>query len=155
MLVVADAGTTGSSTSTIASTAKPAPSTSSLRGHLADAGRCVDQAGTIPAVRCAIGGVDVEFELVGATVAAAYRRATGSTPRPRTGAPTCASGRPDERSWARAAAPSRVVGRYTCEIARGHGEMWWSDDHGILAHAVAPDTDLAALFTWWLRHPAE
>lgn len=153
--VAVGAGTTGSSTSTVASGPQRKPSTASLRAHLGDAGHCVDQSGTIPAVRCAIGGVDVDFRLVGRTVATAYRRATGATPRPRTGAPVCAAGRPDERSWARAAAPARVIGRYTCEFAQGHAQMWWSDDHGILAHAVAPDADLAALFTWWLRHPAD
>jgi hypothetical protein len=153
--VALGASGTGSPSWKVASTAGPRPPTAALRSHLADAGRCVDQTGTIPAVRCAIGGVDVEFELVGSAVAAAYRRATGVAPRPHTGTPACATGRPEERSWARATAPTRVIGRYTCEIARGHAEMWWSDDHGILAHAVAPDTDLAALFTWWLRHPTE
>ena len=143
------------STNVAVSSSVPRVATAALRADLADAGRCVDRAGSVPAVRCAIGGVDADFELVGARVAAAYRQAVGVAPQPQRGTPACAGGRPDERSWARPTAPTRAVGRYACEIAHGHAEMWWSDEHGILAHAVAPDADLAALFTWWRRHPAE
>ena len=30
--------------------------------------------------------------------------------------------------------------------------MWWTDEHGVFAHAVAPDGDLARLFAWWRAH---
>jgi hypothetical protein len=30
--------------------------------------------------------------------------------------------------------------------------MWWTDEHGVIAHAVASDDDLGRLFTWWRAH---
>ena len=82
-------------------------------------------------------------------VDAAYRAATGAEPVPETGASRCADGDPDERSWSRPDAPTRVVGRFSCELVDGRAEMWWTEG-GTLSHAIAPDADIAALYAWWL-----
>ncbi len=102
-----------------------------------------------------IGAVDVDVQLLGPeTVGAAYRRAAGAEVAARTGAPACASGNPDERAWSVASAPVNAVGRYRCRFEKGHAAMWWTNG-GLLTHAVAPDGDLAALFTWWRARPVE
>lgn len=76
----------------------------------------------------------------------------GTTPE--RGAPACAKGEPDARSWSRAAAPRTVVGWYSCRISSGRAEMWWTDrDALVLGHAVRTDADLATLFEWWRRAP--
>ncbi len=60
------------------------------------------------------------------------------------------AGRADERSWSRPAAPLVAVGRYRCHLEDGHAAIWWTDEHGIVAHAYTEDDDdLAALFRWW------
>jgi hypothetical protein len=99
-------------------------------------------------VRCTVDRVDVEITLLGRGADSAYRTAIKVAPRPAAGAPACARGRPDERSWSRPSAPTRVVGRYRCTFEHGRAVMWWTDD-GLLAHATATDADLARLFTWW------
>jgi len=30
--------------------------------------------------------------------------------------------------------------------------MWWTDEHGVVVHAVAPDASAARLFAWWAAH---
>jgi hypothetical protein len=125
-----------------------------LRGLLGDSGGCVDVHGAAwPEVSCLIGSVRVEARLVGRGGAlGAYMKAAGARPSPRRGPPACASGHPDERAWSRPAAPSRPVGRYSCSIEGDHAGLWWTDDHGVVAHVVAADGDLARLFAWWSTH---
>lgn len=45
-----------------------------------------------------------------------------------------------------------VAGRYRCRIEGDAAAIWWTDEHGVLAHAVARDRDLARLFVWWRAH---
>jgi hypothetical protein len=99
-------------------------------------------------------GVGVEYSHVGrARVRAAYFEAIGTRPLPARGEVRCARGTPDERAWSRPAHPSRVAGRFACRSENGRAAMWWTDtDRGVLAHAIAPDADLARLFAWWLSH---
>jgi hypothetical protein len=101
-------------------------------------------------------GVGLEYSHVGrARVRAAYLEAigTGHSIRAARGEVRCARGAPDERAWSRPARPSRVAGRFACRSENGRAAMWWTDtDRGVLAHAVAPDADLARLFAWWLSH---
>lgn len=85
-----------------------------------------------------------------ADVDGAYRVATGAQPEPKTGTSGCAHGVPDERSWSRPGAPEEVVGRFWCGVADGRAEMWWTEGD-TLAHAIAPDADLGALYSWWLK----
>jgi hypothetical protein len=88
------------------------------------------------------------------TAAAAYRRASGIAAKPHTGPPACERGAADERAWSEPVAPAIAVGRYRCSIENGRAAMWWTRGDR-LAHAVAADDDLAALFGWWRAHPAE
>ena len=108
-----------------------------------------------PEVRCVIDAVDLDVRLVAPEqVTAVYEHATGAHPVPGSGAPACARGVPDERSWSVAASTPAAVGRYLCRFEHGRAAMWWT--HGDrLAHAVARDGDLAGLFSWWRAHPAE
>jgi hypothetical protein len=78
-----------------------------------------------------------------------YRTESGATIAARTGAPACARGQPDERAWSRPETPDAISGRYRCRLEGGRAAIWWTDEHGLLAHAVASDGDLAALFDWW------
>ena len=80
---------------------------------------------------------------------ARYRTESGATIAARAGAPACARGQADERAWSRPESPQVVSGRYRCRVESGHAAMWWIDEHGLLAHAVAPNGDLTALFAWW------
>jgi hypothetical protein len=80
---------------------------------------------------------------------ARYRTESGATIAARGGAPACARGQPDERAWARPETPHVTSGRYRCRIESGRAAMWWTDEQGLLAHAVAADGNLAALFAWW------
>jgi hypothetical protein len=80
---------------------------------------------------------------------ARYRTESGATIAARTGAPACARGQPDERAWSRPETPEVISGRYRCRRESGYAAIWWTDEHGVLAHAVAADGDLAALFAWW------
>jgi hypothetical protein len=60
---------------------------------------------------------------------------------------------PTNGSWSRPEHPRRVVGRFSCRTEQGRAAMWWTDvDRGVLAHAVAPDDDLALLLAWWCSH---
>lgn len=103
--------------------------------------------------RCRVAGVAVVVRAVatGAEVAL-YARLAGPPGPAAAGGAECAAGRPEERSWARAAAPTRPVGRYRCRIERGRAVLWWSDPRGLVARADAPDGDLARLFAWWTQH---
>ncbi len=102
-----------------------------------------------------IDAVDVDIRLVPpAAAGAAYRRAAGADVAARSGLPACAHGVPDERAWSVASAPINAIGRYRCRFEHGLAAMWWT--HGDrLVHAVAPDGDLAALFSWWQTHLPE
>jgi hypothetical protein len=80
---------------------------------------------------------------------ARYRTESGATIAARSGAPACARGQPDERAWSRPESPQVVSGRYRCRMESGHAAMWWIDEHGLLAHAVARNANLSALFAWW------
>jgi len=103
--------------------------------------------------RCRVGGVAVAVRSVApGGEPALYVRLAGPSGPAAEGGPECAAGRPEERSWARAAAPARPVGRYRCRIERGRAVLWWSDPRGLVARADAPDGDLARLFAWWTRH---
>jgi hypothetical protein len=109
---------------------------------------------TPPVTRHLANGVALEIWKVGpASAAARYRTAVGDV-APGSGAPACARGRPDERAWARPATPTVVAGRYRCVIEHGRAALWWTNDGGELAHAVAPNNDLAALFAWWRAFPS-
>ncbi len=127
--------------------------TSALRTLFADAGACADVPGTEPHIHCYVDGVTIDARLLDVeTARSAYVRESSARISPRTGEPACAHGRPDERAWSRPAAPTRPVGRYHCRVERGHAAIWWTDEHGLVAHAVGPDGDLAALFRWWRAH---
>ncbi|MCU1468219.1 MAG: hypothetical protein JWM72_4147 [Actinomycetia bacterium] len=108
-----------------------------------------------PALRCVIDGVELDLRLYApGTAAEAYTRAAGAVARPGAGSPVCARGGPDERSWSDASAPAVAIGRYRCRLEQGRAAMWWTRGDR-LAHALGPNGDLAALFTWWRAHPAE
>lgn len=114
-----------------------------------DPAACVDLVGDVPAVSCMVDGVQVEAKLFRPDeVTSAYVSATGARLDAATGPPACAAGHEEERSWSRPQAPLRPVGRYACH----DGAMWWTDDHGVLAHATVPGRDLAQLFAWWRAH---
>jgi len=102
-----------------------------------------------------IDAIDVDIRLVpSAAVGAAYRRAAGADVAARSGLPACAHGAPDERAWSAASGPTNAIGRYRCRFEHGLAAMWWT--HGDrLVHAVAPDADLAALFSSWRTHLPE
>jgi hypothetical protein len=105
-------------------------------------------------VSCEIEGVAVDAELPEpGALDTHYRQRSGARPAARAGGPACAAGRPDERSWSRPADPTRPVGRYRCRIEGGRAAMWWTDERGVLAHALARDRDLARLFRWWRALP--
>jgi hypothetical protein len=107
------------------------------------------------AVHCVLDGVRLDVRAYPpGTAAAAYRRASGVGARPHTGPPACERGTPDERAWSEPGAPAIAVGRYRCALENGRAAMWWTRGDR-LAHAVAANRDLAALFTWWRSHPAE
>jgi hypothetical protein len=121
--------------------------------------RVRDCAGLSPArreVRCVIDGVDLDVRvLTSASVAGAYRRAAGAAVvTAQSGSPACARGVSDERAWSTAASPDAAVGRYRCRFENGRAAMWWTRGDR-LVHAVAPDGDLAGLFSWWRTHPSE
>jgi hypothetical protein len=131
----------------------PRVDTARLRMLFADAGRCVDASAARPRISCAIDGVRVEASLFTVQDArAVYEKRLGVRIRPGTGAAACAQGAVDERSWSRAAEPAIAVGRYRCRLEGGRAALWWTDEHGVLAHAVAADPDLRKLFRWWLVH---
>jgi hypothetical protein len=132
----------------------PTPAdTTALRALLADAGACADTVGPVPAVQCDIGGVHLDARLL--AVADAHRTyvsSSGARVAPRQGPPACAQGRPDERAWSRPETPLVAAGRYRCRVEDGAAAIWWTDEEGVVAHAVAGDHDLARLFVWWRAH---
>ncbi len=66
------------------------------------------------------------------------------------GAPACAQGRAEERSWSWPARPATVEGRYRCTIGAGHARLVWSSDRlAVVAEAERGDTDLRSLYAWW------
>jgi hypothetical protein len=135
------------------------PSTVSTTTTATTVPRVRDCAGLSPArreVRCVIDGVDLDVRvLTSASVAGAYRRAAGAAVvTAQSGSPACARGVPDERAWSTAASPDAAVGRYRCRFENGRAAMWWTRGDR-LVHAVAPDGDLAGLFSWWRTHPSE
>jgi hypothetical protein len=108
-----------------------------------------------PEVLCVVDRVELDLRLYApGTAAEAYTRAAGAVARPGAGPPACDKGVPDERSWSEASAPTVAVGRYRCRFENGRAAMWWTQGDR-LAHAVARDRDLAALFVWWRAHPSE
>jgi len=104
------------------------------------------------AITCEIAGVAVEARLVGDDARREYAARSQAHITPRRGAPACALGRDDERAWSRPSTPAVAAGRYRCRIEHGRAAMWWTDEHGIVAHAVARDGNLARLFAWWRAH---
>jgi hypothetical protein len=106
-------------------------------------------------VQCVVDRIELDVRLYSlGTVGSAYRRAADAAGRAGSGPPACARGVPDERAWSRATFPEAAVGRYRCRFERGHAAMWWTL-RDRLFHAVAPDGDLAGLFSWWRSHPSE
>jgi hypothetical protein len=143
----------GASTLPASTTTGRTSATSRLRAVLSGGTSCVDVQGRTPEVTCVIDRVRVDARLVGkASLLHGYTAAAGARPAARRGLPACATGHDDERAWSRPAAPTRVVGRYRCRLEGGHAAIWWTDDHGVLAHAVAADHDLSRLFAWWRTH---
>jgi hypothetical protein len=142
-----------SSSSSSSSTTEPVADTTALRARFADAGKCADVPGPVPTLRCVIDRVDVEARLLEPKHAqAVYEQESAAITAPRQGPPACARGQADERAWSRPVAPAVAVGRYHCRIEAGRAAIWWTDEHGLVAHAVAVDGDLAALFEWWRAH---
>lgn len=128
----------------------PTIDTSVLRGYLDPAAACTDVVAAVPTVSCTEGRISLDVELDDpATAESLYVSRSGARVAPHRGAAACARGANEERSWSRPGAPAIAVGRYECRIEAGHAAIWWFDEHGIVAHAVAPDANLAALFAWW------
>jgi len=124
-----------------------------LRALFADTNDCTDIPGAVPRLTCQIDGVHVDARLLGVTDArAAYAKRVRAPIRPGRGGAACARGVAEERSWSRGVEPTVAVGRYSCRIEAGHAALWWTDEHGVLAHAVSLDHDLAGLFRWWAVH---
>jgi hypothetical protein len=136
----------------------PAPSAPTLPRSTTVVPRSADCRGlstTHTAVRCTLDGIDLEVRLYApGTAAEAYTIAAGAVARPASGAPACALGAPDERSWSGGSSPDVAIGRYRCRLEQGRAAMWWTRGDR-LAHALAPNGDLAALFAWWRAHPSE
>ena len=144
---------TGTSTLPASTTTGRTSDTSRLRAVMGAGTGCVDVHGGTPEVTCVIDRVRVDARLVGtASSLHVYSGAAGARPAARRGPPACATGREDERAWSRLVAPTLVVGRYRCRLEGGRAAIWWTDDHGVLAHAVAADHDLSHLFAWWRTH---
>jgi hypothetical protein len=137
-----------------APTAVPNADTAALRSHLGGGARCRDISGATARVVCTRAGVRVDARLVAASdVMKVYEADAGRPSAARRGRPACARGRPDERAWSRPEQPGVSVGRYRCRMERGRAAMWWTDEFGVVAHAVGGDGDLARLFAWWRAHP--
>jgi hypothetical protein len=139
------ADTTKTTTTTTTTTSTTVPRTRDCRGLSTERRE----------LRCTVDGLDLDVRLYSlATVTPAYRRAAAADGAARSGRPACARGVPDERAWSLPSLPEAAVGRYRCRFEHGHAAMWWT--HGDrLVHAVAPDGDLAGLFSWWRAHPSE
>jgi hypothetical protein len=138
-----------------AAAAPIAPAGVGTRATLAPAARCDGMMGRSSEMRCSVDGIAVDYRLLtAASLSAVYVDAIGATTsRSGAGPPQCATGGADERSWARLWQPHRVAGRFACRREQGRAAMWWTiADRGLLAHAVAPDGDVASLYEWWLSH---
>jgi hypothetical protein len=123
---------------------------STIVGRLVCAPRATDSTGAT-----CVDGVQLDVRTYApGTAGAAYRRATGVAALPHVGPPACERGAPDERAWSLPTEPGVAIGRYRCAFVRGRAVMWWTRGDR-LAHAVAADGDLAALFSWWRAHPGE
>jgi hypothetical protein len=141
-----------SAAASTASTRADDADTTALRALVPGSAACRDVPRPLPIIRCAIDDLDVEYRLVGThAVVDAYEAAAGAVvDGARRGAPACASGVVEERSWSRPSAPTIPAGRYRCRIDEGRAVLWWTESStGLLASAVAADDDLAALFEWW------
>jgi len=127
----------------------------SLTRLLPAGAHCHDGSRSGQELRCRLAGIEVDYRVVPiGRVLAAYASAVGTRRGTASGAPACARGGEEERSWSRPEAPTRTVGRYACRVEQGHAALWWTVDRlGLLAHATAPRADLASLFTWWEAHP--
>ncbi len=68
-----------------------------------------------------------------------------------TGVSRCAAGIAEARTWSRPEAPSVVAGAYACRVVDGAAEIVWTDERlALVARAVRVDSDLVALWRWWL-----
>ncbi len=125
-----------------------------LRALVPAGGECVDRPAPDPQLQCMLDGVSVEYALAGSQRATeVYRSVVADSTVSRLGPAACASGGTDERAWSRPEDPITPVGRYACAVDGGRAAMWWTvSADGLIAHAVAPDADLAALFAWWRTH---
>jgi len=136
--------------------AAPATTASGVRWFGVDVGvrsGCQQLTAVEPQLSCPIpNGTVVYTEVVDA--AARYDGVAGPIAGgTATGAPACAAGHAEERAWSRPSSPTAVAGRYSCRVAAGRADLWWSvDDAGLVAHATRADGDLASLFTWWRVH---
>ena len=127
--------------------------TAHLRAVFADAANCTDVSAGTPALSCEIDGVHVDARLYSVSEApAVYAKRLSVRIRPGRGPAACARGIAEERSWSRPSAPAVAVGRYRCRVEAGRAALWWTDEHGVVAHAVGADRDLMRLFRWWLVH---
>jgi len=140
-------------TMSTASTEPAPPDTSALRALLEPDAACLDRPAPVPSVSCTIGRVTLDAQLVDAAAAPAlYASRSGARIAARRGAPACARGLADERSWSRPPEPEVAVGRYRCRIESGKAAIWWFDEHGLVAHVLAPNGNLTSLFAWWVSH---
>jgi hypothetical protein len=147
------ATTTNAATTTTTTSASRPVDTQQLRTLLDPALRCTDVIAPVPAVHCSSDRVSVDAWLLTlAGASARYRAEIDVSIMSHTGAPACERGIPEERAWARPATPGEVAGRYQCRIEGGRAAMWWTDG-ALLAHAVATDDNLGALFAWWRALP--
>jgi len=153
-----DAGTAAAPPRRHASPVTTAPpvDTTALRRIVPYSEHCSDVPGAVAELRCWFDNVSVQYRLLGVTAAAGAYRSKAGAPVvvERTGPPACGRGKPEERAWSQPNAPAQTAGRYRCVIMSGRAEIWWTNQHrGLLGHAVALDSDLGALFTWWRARP--
>jgi hypothetical protein len=132
------------------STDAVAPRSTTFDAAVGDITGCQSLAGAEPQLLCPFPDGVVEYTQV-ADAATAYRRVAGADDAiAARGEAACATGRSEERAWARPDAPATEVGRYLCRVVGDRAEIWWTvDDAGLLGHAFRRDDDLAALFSWW------
>ncbi len=143
----------GAASATSISSLPGAVDTGALRGYLDPGAVCTDIASAVPTVSCTLGRIRLDAQLVDTAAASAvYVARSGARVAPHRGPAACARGSIDERAWSRPSTPAIAVGRYDCRIEGGRAAIWWFDEHGIVAHAVAPNRDLASLFSWWVTH---
>jgi hypothetical protein len=121
-----------------------------------DSAGCQTLSGVEPQLLCPIpDGVVTYTQVANPMKGYASVAGTGDAVAAR-GDAACATGRTDERAWARPGAPAIVAGRYFCRVDGARAEMWWTvDDAGLLGHAHRRDDDLVALFSWWRARSEE